>query len=66
MNKYFKKAKNILANDGLEVFINRSIKYSIVKLKRISQKKDCNNISRFEELKGKLNTAFSNMQMPLL
>ena len=53
MNKYLKKAKNILANDGLEVFINRSIKYSIVKLKRISQKKDYNNISRFKELKGK-------------
>ncbi len=53
MNKYFKKSKNILVNDGLEVFIDRSIKYSIVKLKRISQKKDRNNISRFEELKGK-------------
>ena len=53
MLNYLKKARNIMQNDGLGVFINRTINYSMVRFKRLYKSKDAQHISRFKQLKNK-------------
>ena len=53
MLNYLKKARNIMQNDGLGVFINRSINYSMVRFKRLYRTKNVQDISRFKQLKNK-------------
>ena len=53
MINYLKKAQNIMKNDGLSVFFNRSLNYLIVRLKRLYRHRDLQNISKFNKLKNK-------------
>lgn len=47
------KGISTIKNDGVEVFIDRTIKYSIVKFKRLTQKKDLVNLEKWKHLKDK-------------
>ncbi len=52
MKNLLKKAKNVLKNDGLSVFFERSFNYSIVKTKRVFSSFGLENINRIKNLKG--------------
>ncbi|MFT4155388.1 6-hydroxymethylpterin diphosphokinase MptE-like protein [Parafilimonas sp.] len=47
------KGISTIKNDGIKVFVDRTIKYSIVKIKRLVQKKDKANIEKWKYLKDK-------------
>ncbi len=53
MKSLISKGISVLKHDGVGVFVERTIKYSIVKAKRLTQKKDETNLEKWKRLKGK-------------
>lgn len=53
MRSLISKGVSTFKNDGIAVFIDRTIKYSVVKVKRLTKGKDVPNIEKWKSLKNR-------------